>query len=117
MENDMSNAKHTPTPWRVIEGNLIKQDYTTIGLDETAGVLIGSTRGHPSSGFYPTEEEGAANAAFIVRAVNSHEQMVAALRDAESLIDTLALACIDRVDSVNDPRRATITAALSAVEA
>jgi hypothetical protein len=82
MESTMSNTKHTPTPWRLIEGNLIKQDYRPIGLDDSSGVLIGSVCGHPSSGFYPTEEEGAANAAFIVRACNSHEQLVNGLKNA-----------------------------------
>jgi hypothetical protein len=115
MENSMSNtSKRSALPWRVGSDLIIRQDNRPIN---NSGVLIASVHGNSQSGFFPTDEEAVANAAFIVRAVNSHEQLVAALRDAESLIDTLALACIDRVDSVNDPRRATITAALSAAEA
>jgi hypothetical protein len=75
-------ASHTPTPWCLTKDRLIKQDYRHIGLPETAGVLIGSTCGHPSSGFYPTDEEGHANAVFIVKAANSHCQLVDALADA-----------------------------------
>jgi hypothetical protein len=43
------------------------------------------------------------------------EVLLDALRGAESLIDTLALACLDRVDSINDPRRAAITAVLNSL--
>lgn len=40
-----------------------------------------------------------------------------ALLQAESLIDTLTLACIDRVDPDNDPRRHAVTFALNATAA
>jgi len=45
------------------------------------------------------------------------DKLIAALRDAESLIDALALACCDRVDSTQDPRRAAVKAALAAAGA
>lgn len=52
-------SAHTPGPWRVTAGRIIVQD---------AGVIIGSAAGHPNSGFYPTEEEGVANARLIAAA-------------------------------------------------
>lgn len=60
-------SKHTPGPWRLSASspNIIKQDYTYLGLDEESGVLIGSACGNDKSGFYPDEDEGRANARLI----------------------------------------------------
>lgn len=69
------------------------------------------------------DAQSAVSQAFANDAIEMHERIRAAapdlldaLRQAESLIDTLALACLDRVDSVNDRRRAAITSVLSALE-
>jgi hypothetical protein len=77
MENSMSNtSKRSALPWRVESDLIIRQDNRPIN---NSGVLIASVHGNSQSGFFPTDEEAVANAAFIVRAVNSHEPMKAAL--------------------------------------
>jgi hypothetical protein len=76
-------AEHTPTPWRVEDGtDLIwgacdQDDHSTYGM------------GYPicegKLGYWGDRRadrgERDANAAFIVKAVNSHEALVKALRD------------------------------------
>jgi hypothetical protein len=62
----MSNTKHTPTPWAA-GGSVIEREGETIAQ---AFRMTGCPIDQP-----------VVNAAFIVRAVNSHEQLVAALRD------------------------------------
>lgn len=69
--------KHTQTPWRVTDGTTIKEDSRPISED---GVLIASACGYSNSGFFPSDEEGLANAEFIVRACNAHDELVAALQ-------------------------------------
>lgn len=71
----MSNAAHTPTPWHVVNGNQIKDELMPFDRDERDTVLIATTGPRAES------ELAKSNAAFIVRAVNSHEQLVTALRD------------------------------------
>lgn len=65
--------KHTPTPWRVAERWHVITDDNGQWLADTVTVQR-------------LNEEEAANAAFIVRAVNSHNALVDALRDALGLI-------------------------------
>lgn len=70
-------TEHTPTPWHL--------EIEKIGRDESQRIAIsrGATLiAHYETDFveYPeTDEENAANAAFIVRAVNCHAELVAAL--------------------------------------
>jgi hypothetical protein len=65
---------HTPTPWRVYKttnGRLL------LGIgDADAGGITDA-----EFGLWRSEPERSANAAFIVKAVNSHEALVTALRD------------------------------------
>jgi hypothetical protein len=86
----MSEVKHTQTPWRVEEGTVLiwgaydPNDSSTFGM----GYPVTECRtqlghGSPLARSFK-EEEAEANAAFIVRAVNSHEQMLAAANDALS---------------------------------
>lgn len=56
----MSGAKHTPTPWRVVR----RRDG--IGISGLRAVL-------------PLDDQGAADAAFCVRAANAHEALRRAL--------------------------------------
>jgi hypothetical protein len=103
MENDMSNTKHTKTPWHYgpMHGwgdHCITRrpagDYDPSGVIGDAPLaIVVEKAGHWENG-YPVE----ANAAFIVRAVNSHEQLVAALKDAREL---LALNGIDFRDEAD----------------
>ena len=100
--SDTSTAfKHTPTPWHVVAGTLIKDELMPFDRDERDTALIATADGDP------TDVRAAANAAFIVRAVNSHEQLVAALR-----------ACLD-ADGISQRRAASALAraALAAAEA
>lgn len=55
-----TEVQHTPTPWKVVEGIEIWKDKTHI-----ADCLDGDTND---------------NAAFIVRAVNAHEELVEAIQ-------------------------------------
>lgn len=73
----MSNTKHTPTPWHAVENSW---SHTGIyaGHKEVAGLDIYDEATEENQEDH--EALMAANAAFIVRAVNSHEQLVAALR-------------------------------------
>lgn len=62
---------HTPTPWTA-RNQMIR---------DSAGAQIGMTTGYRGDGM------GAANAALIVRAVNSHAPLVAALEYALAELD------------------------------
>lgn len=73
----MSEAKHTPTPWRLAKSAVIE----IRGVSQTPVV---SWSGFDDSN--RTTAEHKANAAFIVRACNAHDDMVAALRRAEQFI-------------------------------
>lgn len=75
----MTNAKHTPTPWNTagrwavqtrfgMHFDLYKSEYTIEQLDEVE-----------------------ANAAFIVRACNAHEELVKALERMEKNASALVL--------------------------
>lgn len=80
-------AKHTPTPWRVEENtDLI---WGCCNADDTSSYGMGYPiiSGFASFGGWadgrPDYNEKEANAAFIVRAVNAHDDLVDALRLAE----------------------------------
>lgn len=62
---------HTPTPWRVEEwpDDIMDSEGMAVATTDTSGI----------SRVLP-EEVRAANAAFIVRAVNNHDKLVEALR-------------------------------------
>ncbi|MBH3364812.1 hypothetical protein [Pseudomonas sp. URMO17WK12:I11] len=64
----MSN--HTPGPWFSPDDKTIKQDYRPIGLTESAGCMIASVMGGPTSGpaFIEVAEEVAANTRLIAAA-------------------------------------------------
>lgn len=84
---------HTPTPWRVeadttlIWGDCNPDDNSTRGM----GYPIVECRINPSGNWStgPYADEGEANASFIVRAVNSHDRLVYALRRARQCTEEL----------------------------
>jgi hypothetical protein len=79
----MSETKHTETPWYV--GNYKDGRYPIIpDCRNPIPILNTAFNGLP-------QETDRANAAFIVRAVNCHEELVAALSDL--------MACRRMVDS------------------
>lgn len=80
---------HTPTPWRAIPGetsiwtDINPEDLSSYGL----GIMVAETPPPlPSQRGNPSYEERSANAAFIVRAVNCHDDLVAALKEARDFI-------------------------------
>jgi hypothetical protein len=89
MEKMMSGHKHTPTPWVVnAAGNVICS---------ADGKWLADTRTVQRE-----DEEDKENAALIVRAVNSHEQLVAALRLAKHRLDCANkhIDCQDEIDAI-----------------
>lgn len=78
------NAKHTPTPWYTKQGAEI---FSSTG----ARICVVSVRGE-------SYEQDEATTEFIVRAVNSHDALVKALRECEDYFDQRADA-----DCVGDP--------------
>lgn len=71
----MSNLNHTPTPWKVTKNGGISGDGEVIICNDTKAVR--EELAQPvNNGF----GRASANSAFIVRAVNSHEELLEALR-------------------------------------
>ena len=73
------NTSHTPGPWAI--GKKYKSDIYTSG----GGKLIARTVS--SAGIMSLATD--ADAAFIVRAVNAHDDLVAALQEALPYLDEL----------------------------
>jgi hypothetical protein len=78
-------AEHTPTPWRVEKGTgLVWGDCTLFddGTPDRLGVPVadGQLERPWAQGKGPSYEEMEANAAFIVKSVNSHDALIDALR-------------------------------------
>ena len=63
-------SKHTPGPWAVHSAYpwIIKQGPDVPFIQPDSGVTICNTMGHENSGFFPTPEEGRANARLIAAA-------------------------------------------------
>lgn len=77
----MSNAVHTPTPWFAK-----RSGWSTVYIE--ARIRPGILQEVAACG--PTEagmEQQDANAAFIVRACNAHDQLVAALKAVTDVLD------------------------------
>lgn len=77
-------GKHTPTPWGA--GHLSDPTHSCdcpyiFGNDDRMGCVATvavAKDGDPTATEYPDKAEAAANQAFIVRAVNSHDDLLAA---------------------------------------
>jgi hypothetical protein len=98
-------GEHTPTPWslHVHTGGLAGEAHIN-GPHNCAICYVGF--GTETASHYVTGDEAEANAAFIVKAVNNHESLVAA---AKSLIDEIA-------ESGTHQRWKTLARVLSALE-
>lgn len=68
--------KHTPTPWHVVNGTQIRDEMMPFDKDESCTALIATAASEHDS-------------EFIVRACNSHDQLVAALKDAIFYADSI----------------------------
>lgn len=93
-----TTTKHTPTPWAYDSAtNQIRNEQREVIADlDYSGQLAVTDQ---------------ANAAFIVKAVNSHGQLLAALRDANELLKQEGM---DLDDAVNCDIVARIHSALAA---
>jgi len=85
-------SEHTPTPWRVEDGtDLIwgacnPDDRSSYGMGYS--IVEGKAPGWKP--YKPSMEEREANAAFIVKAVNSHDALVEAIKHAKARFECLA---------------------------
>lgn len=68
--------RHTPLPWR-------KEDHQTAPCD-----IVGPNGNVLAHVFFTDEEEGEANADLVVRAVNSHDDLLAACKHAVHLLNS-----------------------------
>jgi hypothetical protein len=84
----MRNTKHTPTPWET--GTKVPTAIYAINGDPIS--ICDGMGEHQSD---------RANAAFIVRSVNSHELLVAALDDARELLALNGVNSTDTADYGN----------------
>lgn len=85
----MPQPTHTPTPWRVSENIIEIRTFVKDVLDSRGiptGVLIEEVDRELSTPNAVAHAD--ANAAFIVCAVNSHEELLEALKEAQKLIST-----------------------------
>lgn len=108
-------SKHTPTPWRVITKRAATTKVEIYGDVVTKVAVVPYTpfrKDKPvarNALLRPEYLEGRANAAFIVRAVNCHEELVAALETTLEALDMMASG-----KSFNDVVEETgVTAAVS----
>jgi hypothetical protein len=110
----MTEPTPTPTPWELIEatehhGAYIVNSWgrTICDLYAMSNPMAASVRNGGTS--FPVHfDDMAANAAFIVKAVNNHDQLTADLAEAVRLLDALlglekgsgqaALAFIERIN-------------------
>jgi hypothetical protein len=77
-------AQPTPTPWET-DGRAVRSSGP---CGRQLCIFSASVNGRP---FDETYDEAAANAAFTVRAVNSHDQLLAALKEAKSMLRVVSL--------------------------
>lgn len=102
----MDTSKHTPTPWMKAD---FPGSFRTF-ISSTDGKLLANAYHMDDGG----DETAEANAALIVRAVNSHEQLVAALRGARVAIDVLMAQLIE-VDPSFMPTKSAVWPQLVAI--
>lgn len=110
----MSNiTNHTPTPWMLGRGSLIEifavdpDNPDSVDSTDTLHVATVQRRGAKSV------LQRHADAAFIVRACNSHEQLVAAVRGSHAAIDRL-MARLIQLDPTFMPSQSGIYPVLKA---
>ena len=102
----MSTPAHTPTPWKVIKGGVIIYAQRNPGGRKTYLADVSQD---------PGINQSIANAAFIVRACNSHAGLVAALEQAVTEMDDV-LDHLSRMD-FQKPYTCTLRTALDQARA
>lgn len=103
-------SEHTPTPWRLPKVPAEAPDATIV-CDADGGSIADCT---PAGPWIP-EEQAEANAAFIVRAVNSHDALVKAIHDYLAVFDRCGGSESVSAQEFADAR-AAMGAALAAVK-
>lgn len=73
--------QHTPTPWTVSERQAMGIGHQAVISEMTDEVIARMD--------FLNEDDGKSNAAFIVRAVNAHEDMKAALEQCEGFLKAM----------------------------
>ena len=74
---------YTPTPWKVFEGKENEGKSTSKAIVDQTGIVLANIW---NRGTKPAQQ-AKANAEFIVRAVNSHEELLEACKDALKFMD------------------------------
>jgi hypothetical protein len=97
------STKHTPLPW-FYQSDVIYSKTPSDGYETTAVAYVGDELRHVGGLQYGKPRD--ANAALIVRAVNSHDAMVKALETA-----------VDRLEMVAERRMPNSNAFIPAVDA
>lgn len=88
------DLKHTPTPWETSDAFGPTEGGTCIKAAADDNMIASCT------GYYG-RATAIANAALIVRACNSHHQLVAALKDAKVLLELNGVDLKDEADYGN----------------
>lgn len=73
---------HTPTPWRSINGAIFDTAYSSNHIRKALAICGDINAADKES----ENEKAKANAEFIVRAVNSHEALLLAAKDALEVV-------------------------------
>lgn len=109
----MSNTKHAPTPWSATE-----HSWALTGIYSSSEHIAALDISDDATEDNQAELEArmAANAAFIVRAVNSHDHLLQTLRDGRVAIDVLMARLIE-VDPSFLPTQSPAWPALVAIKA
>jgi hypothetical protein len=84
--------KHTPLPWH-FQDEYIRADSENM---DDSGNIVADVYVKPSS---THDDIMQANAAFIVRACNSHYEMLAALKGMLSIADRYTGVCLKEIDN------------------
>ena len=102
----MTNTQHTPTPWYISETRL--KTTIEIYIDGWGYTLADCDASHSSLADKVGIEEVEANAAFIVKAVNCHDELLKAL---EGMLQIF----LDVDDSADFENMKTVKAARAAI--
>ena len=113
----MGESKHTPGPWQVmneydgativianVDGETFTDGTSTFSYDVVCDTLPDDGDGSRS------REIAIANAALIVRAVNAHDDLVAALKEARRWVEGNTAAVRGLSDRAAAPGEAMLTA-------
>ena len=72
-------SEHSPLPWSIV-GSLVDQLYYIGGANAICDIHRSGYVENGDSRFHRTPKEDEANAEFIVKAVNCHDELLAALK-------------------------------------